>query len=458
MQTATFHCRGVLLGIMSAHAIFAAAPAQATTPRAMPVYDPRLVQMQPCAPDGQDSLYRVARELLNQGHYRNASQLFMQISAQYPKASCAPEALYWQAFSLYRSGTLEELQQARAALEAQRAQYPKAYRGDARSLNQRIAGELARKGDKSAKRAVVEGAAVSKVNCDREEMAVRVEALNALTQYDLKQARPMIERILARRDECSLSLRRQVVFMLGGQQDEQAAKLLAQVVRSEPDVGIRNDAILFLTRMPTDDTALLSDVLKNSKDPNVQQTVLRALAVNKSPKALAAIRVALKEYSFPPEVVDYTVSQILVDDDSPEHAAFLREMYPKLKNQQLKSTMVQILAGMGGSANQTWLIGLVRDSKEPVYWRTQTLQQVISNPDAKVSELVKLYDKVPDRELRHQLINFYAISDDNAATEKLMSIARAETDPQLLRYTIAALSGRNDPRTQKLLMEILERK
>ena len=71
--------------------------------------------------------------------------------AKHPKSGYAGDALYWQAFALYRLGNDEQLRQALKLLATQRTRYAKAAtRGDAAALERRIQGELARRGDPMA--------------------------------------------------------------------------------------------------------------------------------------------------------------------------------------------------------------------------------------------------------------------------------------------------------------------
>jgi hypothetical protein len=74
-----------------------------------------------------------------------------------------------------------------------------------------------------------------------------------------------------------------------------------------------------------------------------------------------------------------------------------------------------------------------------------------------IADLAKMYDVAGDRPLREQLINLYAQRSEPEATDKLLDIARTGTDPDLRRYSISALSRKNDPRTKKLLMEIIDK-
>jgi hypothetical protein len=54
--------------------------------------------------DPADSLYRAARTALNKGDFKGAAQLFHQIPVSYSRSAYAADALYWEAFALYRVG------------------------------------------------------------------------------------------------------------------------------------------------------------------------------------------------------------------------------------------------------------------------------------------------------------------------------------------------------------------
>ncbi len=71
--------------------------------------------------DPADSLYRSARELLNRGDYRRAAAEFKAIPAKFPNSVYADDAMYWQAFALYRIGGTPELQEALGVLETLKA-------------------------------------------------------------------------------------------------------------------------------------------------------------------------------------------------------------------------------------------------------------------------------------------------------------------------------------------------
>ena len=123
--------------------------------------------------DPADSIYRAAREALNQREYRTAADLFAQIPARFPRSGYAPDAFYWQAFSLYRLGGEPQLRAALDALRRQRERFAgAATKGDAAALEQRIQGVLARRGDEAAAMGVTAAAEAAAMSAEHAEHVV----------------------------------------------------------------------------------------------------------------------------------------------------------------------------------------------------------------------------------------------------------------------------------------------
>jgi TolA-binding protein len=100
----------------------------------------------------EDSTYKSARESLNRGEYRRASEQFRSFEQKYPKSRYVPAALYWQAFALYRVGATTDLKQALGVLDDQRTRYPQAAaESEVTSLTTRVVGALAARGDSEAR-------------------------------------------------------------------------------------------------------------------------------------------------------------------------------------------------------------------------------------------------------------------------------------------------------------------
>ena len=99
--------------------------------------------------DPADSLYRLAREAMSRGDYKRAAEIFHRIPERYPQSAYAGQALYYEAYSLYRSGGDDELSTARDRLNELKQRYPAIAKSDGAVLLTRVCGELAKRGDEA---------------------------------------------------------------------------------------------------------------------------------------------------------------------------------------------------------------------------------------------------------------------------------------------------------------------
>ena len=74
-----------------------------------------------------------------------------------------------------------------------------------------------------------------------------------------------------------------------------------------------------------------------------------------------------------------------------------------------------------------------------------------------LSELATLYDRMPNREMKEQLIFVYSQRNEKAAVDRLMQIARTEPDRELKKKAIFWLSQSSDPRVAEFLASLLEK-
>ena len=83
-----------------------------------------------------DADIRAAKRVMDEGDFREAARMFARVAERYPRTSQAAEALYFQAFALYRTGNSSSLSNALEALRDLDRQYPTSSfnRGDAGPL------------------------------------------------------------------------------------------------------------------------------------------------------------------------------------------------------------------------------------------------------------------------------------------------------------------------------------
>lgn len=430
------------------------APEFATTPRAAWQAD-----------DPADSLYRVGREALNRGDYRVAARTFARIADRYPESAYAGDALYWEAYAHYSIGETGELRAALRALDAQKARFPKAAtRGDADALAVRVRGALARAGDNAAAQSVAEAASKGQPCArgngnDRDDE--RVAALNALLQMNAEQAMPILKQVLARRDACSANLREKALFLVSQKRTAETENILLDAVRTDPDAGVRKRAIFWLGQVNTDRaaSALESLLSSNSTNEELREQAVFSLMQQGGDRGSKAVRAIAVDESAPMSLREKAVFW-LGQKRSQENVTFLRDLFARLSasksqaNDEVAQKILFSLSQMRDMGNDRWLMEIAADPKYSVGVRKQA---IFSGGQAGVStaDLVSLYDKVREPEVREQLIWVLSSQNEATATDKLIDIAKRDPDVRMRKKAIFWLGQSHDPRVKQLLLDII---
>ncbi|HEX6940598.1 MAG TPA: HEAT repeat domain-containing protein [Longimicrobiales bacterium] len=402
-----------------------------------------------------DSLYRAAREALNRNDYARAAALFGQVTARYPKSEHAADAYYWQAFSLYRKGGADDLRAALQLLERQKAAYPRAATlAESEALATRIRGQLARLGDADAAESLTKAAAGTATACSAEDDEVRTAALNALLQMDADRAVPILKKVLARRDACSATLRRKAVFLLSQKVTPETEAILLDLARNDPDREVREQAVFWLSQVNTEKAvAALQQILTTSSDAQLHEKAIFALSQHRSEQAWRILRDYAARTDAPAKLRENAIFWI-GQTGSAENARFLRELYARLDNQALKEKILFSLSQMRGQGNDRWLMEVALDTTAGIKLRKSALFWA-SQAGAPIAELTALYGRMPDREMKEQLIFIYSQRDEPAAVDQLIRIARGEADPELRKKAIFWLGQSRDPRAAEFLLEVI---
>jgi TolA-binding protein len=416
--------------------------------------------------DPADSLYRVGNDQLSRGDYRAAARTFARIVERYPKSVYAGDALYWKAFAHYRLGTLSELREAIRALDAQRRDYPRAAtRGDADALVVRVRGALAQGGDDAAAQSVTERASAEPKPCTTrggdDEDDERIAAMNALLQMNAERALPIIKTVLARRDACSESLRRKAVFLASQLRTAETETMLLDVIRNDPSRDVRSQAVFWMGQVNTDRAAQeLEKLLASSADEELREQAITALMQQHSARGQAAVRAIAADARAPEELREKAVFW-LGQHRSAENAEYLRGLFERLggaaageNGEAIRQKILFSLSQMRGEGNDKWLMQIASDPKHSVETRKQA---IFSAGQAQVStaELIALYPRLNDRELKGQLIWVLSQKRDPLAVDRLIAIAKTDPDREMRKKAIFWLGQMSDPRVKQVLLDII---
>ena len=406
--------------------------------------------------DAADSVWRNARELFNRGEYGQAAQAFRTIPTRYPNSTYAPEAAYYEAFSLFRIGGTTELRQAIAAIDASKAKYPNSRsKTEMASLQMRIRGVLANRGDATAAAELRATANEQVATCDREEQAVQQEAMNQLSRMEGSNVNDLITRVLARKDECAIPLRRTAVFLVGNRRDAQAVTILAGVARSDPSVDVRAEAITVIGRLPNDEGVTVLEELTRSDDERIQRAAIRALVRHPSARARTSVRGLVERDDVSERIRSEALSAFNSEQATADDVAWLRALYAKVTTPSLKARTLSAIVRVGGPEVDQWLVTIARDDNQPSEIRATAMRRI--GATLPVPDLARLYDTATQQRFRSEIISLLGKRKEDAATDKLIDIIKNGTDPSLRRSAISAVVAKNDARAQQLLLEIINK-
>jgi HEAT repeat protein len=419
--------------------------------------------------DPADSLYRRAREALNRRNYTQAADLFKQVADRYPKSPSAPSAMYFRAFSLYQTGSVDRMRESRDVLASLEKKYPNADLADAKTLRTRVCGELAQRGDaqcaaevtklaqKTETKPTKSVATSSGAACSEDDDDERVVALNALLQMDADRAMPILKKVLERRDPCSYVLRRKAVFLVSQKGGEEAADILMQTAKNDPDQETREQAVFWLGQVRSERAVpLLEDLLKNSKDNETKNKALFALSQQSSPKAGQILRDFAERDSEDEELREQAIFW-LGQKRSEDNATYLKSLYGRVKSDALKDKIIFSLSQQRDFGNADWIMKIALDPKESIEMRKQALFWA-GQMGGSTESFANLYDKMTDSEIKEQLIFVLSQrSKDGKALEKLMEIAKTDKDKELRSKAVFWLGQSRDPRAAKFLEDLISK-
>lgn len=412
-------------------------------------------------PDPADSLWRVAYDAMNRGEYRRSADLFAQLQTRFPKSTRVSASAYNEAYMRYRIGSLDELKSSLRILtdKGRFTSTSTQFNNELSIMTTRVRGALAARGDAEQARIVANEARQSG-GCDREDMQVRSEALSALANSDMNAAAPMLRRVLDKKDPCSLDLRRRALSILLRRADTAATSAAISVAKNADEtLELRLDAIRYLSRLPGDNAlSTLEDLLRTSTDRDVQRTAVSALASSENSRARSAVRAIIERNDVSEELRSEALNSFSKDRSSADDAVYIRNLYPKLQSERLKTAVISAMSRIGGAENDQFLLTLAKNQGESSELRGSAISRLSrSTSTVSTAEFAKLYDAAESRYLRSQIVNALASRKEPEALDKLIEILKTSTDTNIRNQVVGILGRHPDPKAKQALADFMSR-
>jgi HEAT repeat protein len=122
----------------------------------------------------------------------------------------------------------------------------------------------------------------------------------------------------------------------------------------------------------------------------------------------------------------------------------------------MREQVIFVLSQRKGVGNEKWMMDIVSNDKESVEIRKKALFWA-GQSGVGISEIIPLYSRLTDREMKDQVIFVLSQRRDPAAVDKLLDIAKNDKDPELRKKAIFWLGQSKDPRVQQFLLDLINR-
>lgn len=266
---------------------------------------------------------------------------------------------------------------------------------------------------------------------------------------------------IARNGALSRSVRQGAMSWLGRELDrtsgdearQASAALVTIATNPEEMTPIRQQAVSVLARSERADLAALTRMATGT-DTWLRQAAIQALASSGDPRAREFLRTAFLDPALPEALRASVIRGLGREYATGKDIELLRSRFPSLTSAASRQAVLSVLAEQGGAANQQWLLAVATDPNATPELRAHATEAV-QKAGAPAAQLGKLYEQALDRRGKEAAINGLFRNGDRQSVDRLILIAKNETDVSVRRSVISRLGRLEDPRVQEFLKELV---
>jgi HEAT repeat protein len=239
----------------------------------------------------------------------------------------------------------------------------------------------------------------------------------------------------------------------GGDEARQAsATLVAIATNPDETTPIRQQAVSVLARSERADLAALTR-MANGSDTWLRQAAIQALASSGDPRAREFLRTAFADPALPEGLRASVIRGLGREYATGRDIELLRSRFSSLSPSS-KQAVLSVLGEQGGAANLQWLLGVATSAEETPELRAHAIEAV-QKAGATASQLGRLYEQALDRRGKEAAVNGLFRNGDRQSVDRLIQIAKNETDVTVRRSVINRLGRLEDPKVKDFLKELV---
>lgn len=200
---------------------------------------------------------------------------------------------------------------------------------------------------------------------------------------------------------------------------------VSEVLRSNNDSRLKEAAIILLGRYGgTEAVPVLIQMSRNEPDAKLRMRAIRALGETNDERALDVLREIAMGPTYEDESPTDSAIHALVNHDNPRAVSILGDVAINGKNLRARTHAIELMSRRRG--------------------------------DNVVDELLRIYDAVPELQVKKYVLAGFAMRKDPRALNKLAEVARGSSDLELRKQAIRSIAIRGEEDTLNLLLPLYD--
>jgi HEAT repeat protein len=261
---------------------------------------------------------------------------------------------------------------------------------------------------------------------------------------------------LAGDDDRAHDVRSSALYWLSAVAPADAAAPLTSIARNRGEPRWLREGVL-MTLGQLDDgvgvTSLIEMTQRDEGESWLRERAIFWLGNADNDRARATLRALASSDTLDRNLRNGAIFSLGFLDRRGENGPFLRSLYPRLTDTQLKDKLIQSVAQLDDAADQRWLLDRVLDANEPMDLRKQALFWRGQRDAAPLGDLIALYGRLDSRELREHYVFVLSQRHESAAVDRLIELAKSDSDREIRAKATFWLGQSRDPRATKFLEE-----
>ncbi len=238
----------------------------------------------------------------------------------------------------------------------------------------------------------------------------------------------------------------------------QVTDLLLRISRDENETqSLRRSALNMLGRVGhgAGVPSLVQLATENSASWIGEESV-RALSQSGDPRAREFLRKEVTRSDISDATLAAAVRGLGGSEATGKDIDLLRSSFGTMTSDRARTAVLEVIGQRGTTTDTQWLLGVARNSQMSPETRRRALDLAARSTSGR-AQTIALYDSMDDPALKEALIRIYGEGNDRASVDKLISIAKSDSNYTLRRRAIASLSRTQDARAREALQEITVR-